>query len=102
MEFRATSGTRLQRALAPLQDSFRRPQILQLVSLETRQALRYKRGRRETSGERGFAIEAFRALHHRILKVSRTIADLDGAESVAPKQLSVAIQYRTLDRSYWA
>lgn len=53
----------------------------------------------ETAMERfGFTARAY----HRILKVSRTIADLEGSTEITLSHISEAIQYRTLDRCEWA
>lgn len=39
--------------------------------------------------------------YHKILKVARTIADLDGAECIRERHLQEAVSYRSLDKKYW-
>lgn len=39
--------------------------------------------------------------YHKILKVARTIADLDGMENINTAHIKEAVSYRTLDKKYW-
>ena len=40
--------------------------------------------------------------YHKILKVARTIADLDDSERIKVKHLSEAFFYRSLEKKYWS
>jgi magnesium chelatase family protein len=93
--------TRVKGARAIQQERFRRTQTFCNAQMNAKQLRRHcpvgPDGQRllEAALERlGLSARA----HDRILKVARTIADLEGHETIRTDHLAEAIQYRTLDR----
>ena len=96
---------RVERARAIQTERFRGTSLYSNAQMSTRQVRRYCAI--DEAGERllenaitrmGLSARA----HDRILKVARTIADLDGAPDIQSKHLAEAVHYRSLDRTYWA
>jgi magnesium chelatase family protein len=40
--------------------------------------------------------------HDKVLRVARTMADLDDSDAIQPQHVAEAVGYRSLDRSVWA
>ena len=70
------------------------PEMIQLYAAPTAEALTVLKAAMEK-----FNLSA--RAYSRILKVARTIADLDNSETVEKKHIQEAVMYRSLDRSYW-
>lgn len=100
-ETSAVVRERVKEARAIQQERFKKTRIYANAHMAQKHLKRYcaldQGGRRllEMAMERlGLSARAY----DRILKVSRTIADLDKSEAVMPEHLAEAIQYRSLDR----
>ena len=98
----ATIRERVRRARQIQQDRFRRSKVYCNAHMAPRQIRKYcqvegeARSLLETAMDRlGLSARAY----DRILKVARTIADLEVAEVIQPEQIAEAIQYRSLDRT---
>ncbi len=102
-ESSADVKARINRARAIQTERFAEDGISTNSEMESKQIEKYCALDRD--GER-FLQKAFERLNlsargtTRILKVARTIADLDGSENVLGKHVAEAIQYRSLDRKY--
>ena len=103
-ESSATMRERIQRARKMQQERFEGAGITFNAQMGPEEIKRFCK---LDDKERQFVERAFDALklsaraYHKILKVARTIADLDGSERIGEIHLAQAIAYRSVDRKYW-
>jgi magnesium chelatase family protein len=103
-ESSAEIRARVMAARARQRERFKAEGIFSNAAMSPRQIRRYCRIDGECErvlegamARLGLSARAF----DRILKVSRTIADLDSADEIRPAHVAEAVGYRSLDRTYW-
>ena len=100
----ASSGdilARVMRAREIQSERFRKTRIHTNSAMNSRQINKYCQIDTESGSMLEKAMERFglsARAHARILKIARTIADLEGADNIRTPHVAEAIQYRTLDR----
>ncbi|MCQ2507956.1 MAG: YifB family Mg chelatase-like AAA ATPase [Dorea sp.] len=99
-----TIRKRVERAREIQKERYRSEGISTNSLLNVKQIEKYCRlGREETAlMKKAFATYSLTArTYHKILKVARTIADLDESEKIQLVHLKEAIGYRSIDQKYW-
>ena len=95
---------RVNRARNIQEERFRKDEILSNAQMSHRQTRKYCALGKEENELLHAAMNNFHLsarAFDKILKVSRTIADLAGSENIKTEHLAEAIQYRSLDRDFF-
>jgi len=95
---------RVERVRVIQKERFKKEKIFFNSQMNHRQIRKYCRLDKEAKSllerainQLGFSARAY----DKILKVSRTIADLSQSEEISPEHISEAVQYRSLDKNLW-
>ncbi|WP_241673675.1 hypothetical protein [Finegoldia sp. BIOML-A1] len=95
---------RVQAAREIQNQRFEKENITTNAQMNTRQIRKYRKLNDELNFIIQLALDKYKfsaRSFDKILKISRTIADLDGKENIEAKHLMEAIRYRTVDQKYW-
>jgi magnesium chelatase family protein len=93
VEARKRQNTRFRKESVRVNGKMKPPQIRRFCRLESDAEDLLKHAMEEM----GLSARA----HDKILRISRTIADLADSEQISSVHLTEAINYRTLDKNYW-